>query len=331
MSMSFPEIVEYLHPINHHGSRWSDAPRNKVYHADAESVLWRLPANSVDVFWFSPPYNLADKFRGGNSVETKVRRQYDLQITKTGDGLLLQENVYQAQQSLVLALCNESLKKNGVCFYSHKVRIKDGVSVNPRKWIENSGFFIIQEIIWDRGSTAQGDPRRFYPVYETIYVLAKKPAIKSFHGDAFRLHNPGKSSGGFGYTDVWRINSGENRSVTGHPCATPDEIVARCLDAVINLKGQLVCDPYCGTGTTGRLARDRGCDILMADADKKWAKNTLMALKGVENGGDEVRNVSNEESGDNRRSGTEGKHRAWEILQDMQRMSAANEETLRES
>jgi DNA modification methylase len=273
-------MPEHLENTHNFSSRWKNIERNRVYHCAADALLWRLPKRSVDVFWFSPPYNLDDKFRGGNHNKTGVKIQYGIRLTSKGDGTSIPESVYQAQQQMVLGLCYEALKPNGVLFYSHKIRLKNGEAINPGEWIRRSGLYVIQEVIWDRSSTAQGDPRRLHPVYETIYILAKRPAAKSHLGEPFKLQNAGKRIGGPGYSDVWHIHSGNNRSVTGHPCATPTEIVERCFNVVPLTKGMLVCDPYCGTGTTGRVAQAYGADYLLCDVDAHWATYAEKNVKG---------------------------------------------------
>lgn len=264
-----------LEPTFHYGDRWSKAPRNEVFHGSADSLLWRLPRQSVDIFWFSPPYNLADKFRAGNhDPETHEKLQYGVGYSAKGDGTKLPELVYQAQQQLVLSLCKEALKQSGFVFYSHKVRLKDGEAINPRTWIDRTGLHVVQEVIWNRGNTAQGDPRRLYPVYETIYILAKQPIIKMLDNESLRMNNPGKQSGGEGYTDVWYLppkTVGQDRKVTGHPAVTPDELVRRCLLLANKPAGSLVCDPYCGTGTTGSVAHSLHLMYLLCDADTEWA------------------------------------------------------------
>lgn len=269
---------------------WEKAPENTVFCTSAEGLLFRLPRYSIDTFWFSPPYNLADRFRGGNSSQTKVKTQYDNAQSKTGDGTGLSEPIYQAQQALVLALAGRALKPGGVIFYSHKVRLKEGVSINPRRWLDASGLHVIQEVIWARGNTANGDPRRFRPTYETIYVLSNRTAVKVGNIPEFRLNNPGKDSGGQGYPDVWALNHkhlGQNRAVSGHPATAPLEIVRRCLEVAPNPKG-LTCDPYCGTGTTGVAAREMGGRYLLSDLSLSWAtyaENRLQerddAVRGV--------------------------------------------------
>lgn len=293
-------MVERLAPLNTYSSDWKEAPRNKVYCCPAEALLFRLPKRSIDIFWFSPPYNLDDRFRGGNFNISKIKTQYDDAKKYKGDGTGLPEVVYQAQQSLVLALAGQALKTNGVIFYSHKVRLKNGVAINPRVWIDTARLHVIQEVIWNRGGTANGDPRRFRPVYETIYVLANRPAVRVGNVPEFRLNNPGKSSGGQGYYDVWDLNPktlGQYRSRIGHPASTPYEIVRRCVEVSPNPKG-LICDPYCGTGTTGAVALEFGGNFLLSDISYVWAEHAEERMNELR----DVRQVGDEES----ESGAEG-------------------------
>ena len=274
-------VVESLSDVHNYGDRFQKAPRNTVYQGSAESLLWRLPKGSIEIFWFSPPYNLDDRFRGGDSGKTGIKTQYDTPQAYHGDGTGLPEMVYQAQQQLVLTLASEAMKSGGVMFYSHKVRLKGGRSISPREWIDRTGLVVIQEVIWDRGSTAQGDPRRLHPVYETIYILAKKLAIKTKYDSPFLLNNPGKRSGGPGYSDVWSLSPktyGVSRRESGHPAVSPAEIVRRCLQVSPFASG-LVCDPYCGTGTTGKVAVEMGFEYLLSDVSMRWAAQAELSIQ----------------------------------------------------
>lgn len=273
--------MEKLTSTHNYADRWEDAPRNSVFCGSADALLWRLPRASIDVFWFSPPYNLDDKFRGANYRATGIQTQYEEAIG-SGDGTGMPEIVYQNQQSMILSLCSVALKGNGIMFYSHKVRIKNGVSINPRTWIDRSGLNVIQEIIWNRGGTAQTDPRRLYPSYETVYILANDRAIKSSNSTGLRLINPGKNSGGSGLTDVWDINPrayGVSREKSGHPAVAPLELVRRCFSIVPHGSNALVCDPYCGTGTTGIAAKEKGMQYILCDSSEKWAEYTKQRME----------------------------------------------------
>jgi hypothetical protein len=63
-AMDFIEDDMNLSHLDTPDRTWTKAPSNEVFCTTAEGLLFRLPKNSIDTFWFSPPYNLADRFRG---------------------------------------------------------------------------------------------------------------------------------------------------------------------------------------------------------------------------------------------------------------------------
>jgi DNA modification methylase len=255
-------------------------PLDTVVCLEALAFVGALPPESVDCFWFSPPFNLKDKFRGGNSVQTGVKRQYRLGSGR-GDGAWVPEAVYQAQQVALLDACARALKPRGVVWYSHKPRPVDKRLILPTEWTQRSRLTLIQQIVWRKPSTAQGDPRRFFPVHELLLLLAKRPG--------WYVANPGKQSGGEGLQDVWQVRQSAPRDQTGHECPTPEEIVRRCLALTAILREReedgrcpVVVDPYAGSGTTGVVARRLGCAFLLNDHDPDFVAAARARLDGVD-------------------------------------------------
>ena len=233
---------------------------DRVSCMDALEWLRRLRTSSVSAVWTSPPYNLADELRGGGGREAGEFRYAGGDETR-GDGLVKDEAVYQQEQAAVLSQCYRVLEPlTGVCFYSHKVRIKDGEAISPLKWIFKTPFVLLQELVWDRGGTAQVADCRFLPVSERVYVLTTRPFVK--------LANVHRTP------DVLRIPpTHHTRKESGHPCPTHPAIVRACLDVLPRPKGRrlLVADPYAGIGTTGIVARELGMDYLLNDHSEVYA------------------------------------------------------------
>ena len=233
--------------------------RNTVVCAEALDWLRGLPEGSVDVFWSSPPYNLADRLRGGNSVQTKVRHAYAGGGAR-GDGTLMPEADYQAEQAAVLTEWHRCLAPDGVAFYSHKVRIKDGEAISPLRWIYRTPLVVLQELVWDRGGTANVDDRRFLPVSERVYVLARRPGLRLANRD--RL------------PDVLRFApTHHKRATSGHPCPTHPGLVVACLQTVPPLPDgcpRLVADCYMGSGTTAVVARSLGMHYAGCDRSAEY-------------------------------------------------------------
>jgi hypothetical protein len=236
--------------------------RNTVRCAPALALLASLPDGCVDAWWASPPYNLRDPLRPGNRVRHRRAYRYAApqgdggRALRRGDGSLRPEPQYQAEQAAVLTEWHRTLADDGVAFYNHKVRIKDGRAISPLAWIARTPFVLLQELVWDRGASQNVDPRRFLPVSERISVLAKRPGVRL--DNALRLH------------DVLRIppNAGNARARSGHPCPTNPAVVRACLSVLprpADGRRLLVADCYAGTGTTGAVARELGMDYLLGD------------------------------------------------------------------
>lgn len=164
-------------------NRNADAYRNTIHQARDLDLTAPLPAASIVLWWGSPPYNLMDKLRGGNSTRTKVRHLY-ADGNGHGDGSLMPEADYQAWQLRVLDEWHRRPAADGVAFCSHKPRHKGGRMIHPRAWVERSRLVVIGEVIWARPGTAQCEPRRLYPSHTSAATPARRR--RSWSGAASR-------------------------------------------------------------------------------------------------------------------------------------------------
>lgn len=192
----------------------------------------------------SPPYNIGS---GGKRQDGfRKRGEYD---RKSFGGIqsyfdTRDESEYQAMQQNFLRWAIDRLTPNGVIAYSHKNRHKKKALISPYQWIVpliNDGELkIYEEIVWDRGSTHNHDPHYLYPESERILILAKPDAQPYF-----RNYDPNGVHKGMG--DVWRIERDSRR--VGHDAAFPLDLVERIINCYTK-PGDVVCDPYSGSGTT---------------------------------------------------------------------------------
>jgi site-specific DNA-methyltransferase (adenine-specific) len=113
-----------------------------------------------------------------------------------------------------------------------------------------------QIVIWDRGSGMNFAPTHYVPTHEWIVILA---------GPDFRL----KSSS---YGDVWRA-----RPVTGnpHPAPFPQILVDKAIDST---GATSVLDPFCGSGTTLRAAKDAGITGVGIELTAAYCEMTVNCL-----------------------------------------------------
>ena len=219
-----------------------------IYHGDCREVLPALENNSVDISVTSPPYNLVKEWSGGgpNSNYKSLERLYGEWYPDEQA-----EADYQAGQKLIVSQLMRICK--GSVFYNHKVRYawkRRKTVYHPMAWL--ASFEIWCEIIWDRGGGPGGNSRRLIVSDERIYQLGR----------------PHRWHGSQGHTSVWRIPPSSNNGV---PCSFPLELPRRCI-ALAADPGDLVLDPYMGSGTTLRAAKDLGCKAVGIETEERYCE-----------------------------------------------------------
>jgi len=225
------------------------SPRIDIVCCDVLEGLRALPQNSIDCTVTSPPYNLGRikkprKFTSKRSNKTWFSYSWKYDVFQDN----LPEEEYQRNQIEVLNTLYEKTKTYGSCFYVVRVRYIRGDCVHPITWITQTKWCLRQEIIWNKTSTPDNYGHRFSQVDEQIYWLTK--------GDHFftrQIHNPRKLN------SIWRIVN--KKHTYKHPATFALDIPEICMDAVLSDEADtntLICDPYCGSGTTAVVAASKG-------------------------------------------------------------------------
>jgi site-specific DNA-methyltransferase (adenine-specific) len=171
----------------------------------------------------SPPYNMGKDL---HTFKNGVRKSQNY----AGFSDFMPEDQYQDTQVNVLDLAYDIC--NGPMFYSHKDRIRSGQMISPLLWLYRSKWTVSQSIVLNKGSGANVDKRRFFPVHENIFVLHKD--------------RNGKLKNDRCLTSVWQAKQ-VNRKVVGHPATMPIDAAISCISAT---DAKCVLDPYLGSGTT---------------------------------------------------------------------------------
>lgn len=134
-------------------------------------------------------------------------------------------------------------------------------------------FFLQQEVVWHYGAGV-ACKRQFSPRNEKFLWYVKDPTRYAFHLDDVRDPNvkyPNQRKNGVlrcnplgkNPTDVWdipKVTSGRNRASaerTPHPAQFPEAVVERVIRASSD-RGDLVLDPFLGSGTTAKVAIEHG-------------------------------------------------------------------------
>ena len=228
---------------------------------DAAAFLRGLKGQ-VDLILTSPPYNIGSKAprSDGRRASGKFDRKSYGGITGYEDAL--PELDYQKGQIAVMRAAASALKDDGVVVYNHKPRRQDGRMIHPMEWLSKvKGLALMEEIIWDRGGThkttalnCSGRTR------SSLYVFRKAKG-------RWRLRNTADLTF---RSNLWRVPL-TTKPALGHPAPFPLPLAQAVMDAFAR-PGDLVADPYSGSGTTGVAAILAGANYIGGDVSADFLK-----------------------------------------------------------
>jgi len=239
---------------------------DKVILGDAREVLKKLPDNCVHLMVTSPPYN--------------VGKEYDADLT-LGEYLdFIEEVMREVYRTLVWG--------GRICFNVANLGRKPYIPLHAYliQRFEEIGFLFRGEIIWDKGeavsgaSTAWGSWRSAVnPIlrdqHEYIIVMSK--------GSFKREKKQGKEDTitrdeFLEFTrSVWKFQP-ESAKRVGHPAPFPEELPYRCIQ-LYTFKGDVVLDPFVGSGTTCVAALKAGRHFVGIDINEEYVKISEKRIK----------------------------------------------------
>ncbi len=215
------------------------------------------PPIGIDLIVTSPPYNqlegVTDRAPSGLWADKRGGAGFVAAWKENGYADDVAEPDYQQQQNDMFERLATFCKPTASLFYNHQVRWRDGVMLHPIQWFQPSSWQLRSEIVWDRGGGMMFNARMFCRFDERIIWFVR--------GREWKWN---QSSVGLG--TIWRVAKEQNKE---HPVAFPIELPHRCIEATTD-SGDLVLDPYCGSGTSGIAAVKLGRRFIGFECETKW-------------------------------------------------------------
>ena len=150
---------------------------------------------------------------------------------------------------------NRIIKSDGSIFFNHKPRRHKNQAHLPTDFISKADVTIYQVIIWNRRNSPNIRNDILVPCVEYVYWLRKKkPKV-------FRKQIDPNFK-----TEVWNIPPLRQGD---HPAPFPPKLVENCIN-LTTLEGDLVFDPFMGSGTTALLAQELNRNWLGFEIDPKY-------------------------------------------------------------
>ena len=204
-------------------------------------LIGRHPGGLFDLIFADPPYFLSN---GGITCRNGKMVRVDKGDWDKSKGPELNHEFNLAW----LSRCQKLLKPNGTIWVSGTQHVIHSVGFA----MQQLGLRILNDIIWEKPNPPPNLSRRFFThATETLIWAARHEKSKHcFNYDAMRQLNAGKQM-----KSVWRIGvpTKEEKAFGKHPTQKPLALLERILLSSSSA-GDIVFDPFAGSGTTGVAA-----------------------------------------------------------------------------
>jgi len=240
-------------------------PRNRILHGDCIKLLESLPEKSVDLIFADPPYNLQlqrDLYRPDTSKVDAVNDGWD-----QFDDL----KAYDEFTSKWLRACQRVLKEDGTIWVigSYHNIFRVGAIM------QDLGFWILNDVLWLKQNPMPNFRGvRFTNAHETlIWAQKTKGAHYTFNHHAMKALNEDLQM-----RSDWRhwelpLATGKQRvkhnGSKAHSTQKPEALLYRVILASSNV-GDVILDPFFGSGTTGAVAKKLGRHWIGIERDKTY-------------------------------------------------------------
>jgi modification methylase len=250
------------------GTAGAKLPLNEIIIGDSIEELARLPEQSVDLVFADPPYNLqlsSALLRPNNSRVDGVDDDWD----KFGSFA-----AYDDFTRAWLKACRRVLKPDGSLWVigSYHNIFRVGTV------LQDLGFWILNDVIWRKTNPMPNfRGRRFTNAHETMIWASMGPKARyTFNYEAMKALNDELQM----RSDwLFPICSGQERLRQGsgrktHPTQKPEALLYRIILAASN-KGDVVLDPFLGSGTTAAAAKRLGRSFIGIEREEAYAQAAI--------------------------------------------------------
>lgn len=241
---------------------------NELICGDNVSILKGLDSNSVDLTVTSPPYDGLRDYNGYSFDFEEIAKQL-YRVTKDG--------------GVIVWIVGDSTKDGS----------ESGTSFKQALHFKDIGFRLHDTMIWNKGNfTDTGSLRvRYGGVFEYMFILSKgKPKTfnpikdrKNKHAGTLYHGTIGQKDGSkrrvighnkkyfseFGQRhNLWNATPCKQRQLK-HPARFPEQLI---VDHIISWsdEGDLVLDPFVGSGTTCKMAKQLGRNYIGIDISQEY-------------------------------------------------------------
>ena len=237
---------------------------NTILKGDCVAALDRLPENSVDVVFADPPYNLqlgGDLLRPDNSLVDAVDDDWDKFDSFAA---------YDAFTRAWLLAARRVLKPNGTIWVigSYHNIFRVGAIM------QDLGFWVLNDIVWRKTNPMPNfRGRRFQNAHETMIWASREREAKGY---TFNYESLKAANDDLQMRSDWlfpictgneRLKDANGNKI--HPTQKPEALLARVILSSTK-PGDIILDPFFGSGTTGAVAKKLGRHFVGVEREQAY-------------------------------------------------------------
>ncbi len=246
---------------------------NTIINGDSLEILKKIPSKTFNLVFADPPYNM--------QIGEKLKRPDNSKVQGVNDKWDQFSNFkhYDEFSKEWLKECKRILKDNGSMWvigtYHNIFRLG--------YHIQNLNYWILNDVIWRKNNPMPNfKGTRFTNAHETLIWASKSKKSKyTFNYQSLKCLNDDLQM-----RSDWTLpicNGKERLRKNGkkvHSTQKPEALLHRIILATTN-KGDLICDPFLGTGTSAVVAKKLGRNYFGIEKDKKYFSTANMRINST--------------------------------------------------
>ena len=238
----------------------------KLLYGDSLKLLKKIEPKSVDMIFADPPY-----FLSGDGITCSAGKMVSVKKGAWDEKITISEK-HKFNRKWV-RLCKEVLKDSGTIWISGTMHNIYSIGMA----LEEEGFKIINNITWRKLNPPPNISCRAF-VHSTETILWAKKDLKN-NKYKFNYEVKRKMNGGKQMKDVWEtsLTKPSEKKYGKHPTQKPMDLLEKIILASTD-EGDLILDPFNGSGTTGIVASRLNRKYIGIEKEKEYLDLTIRRL-----------------------------------------------------
>lgn len=235
----------------------------KIYHMDCMEAMKNIPSNSVDLILTDPPYNLG-LFMKGRATNLKAMRNNF--FGAAGWDNLTFEEWKKVMENLFSELSRIIKDSGSVIMFMSIIKVESIILL-----AEKYGFYYKTTGIWHKKNPMPRNMNlHFINSTEAWLYFTYKTHTGTFN-------NKGKAIHDFFETSITPVSE---KKYGKHPTQKPVKLLKTFISLLTN-EGDVVFDPFCGSGSSGVAAISMNRKFIGADVNEEYCNITNKRIKQV--------------------------------------------------